>query len=257
MRRCSAPALEPNRALLGLEALTGVHPFALARQLLDHALDVLGQAQLEQISKPPRLGLAHDPLVAEAAVAAQQRRPQVARQSVDERPKARRAVFGRVLVAGTDVDIENQTRRSHRIGVIAMARTSGFLRIVAQRRSFLMAVERLDCRIDVEDPGLGKQRLHAKREMTAQPGRAFRLIDRLEGASDRILADDFLHAQQLWQHSVETQRRDMGVALVSGEHGQHRRAENVALVGRVRAHVAQRTVRYESIKQIRSSSENE
>ena len=62
-----------------------------------------------------------------------------------------------------------------------MARPSGLLGIVAQYRAFLMAIERLDRRVDVEDPRLGQQRLHAKREMTAQPNRAFRLVDRLEG----------------------------------------------------------------------------
>jgi hypothetical protein len=41
-----APALEPNRTLLRLKTLTGVPPLALARQLLDHAFDVLGQTQL-------------------------------------------------------------------------------------------------------------------------------------------------------------------------------------------------------------------
>ena len=71
-----------------------------------------------------------------------------------------------------------------------MARTPGFLGIVAQHRPFLMAVKRLDRRVDVEDPGLGQQRLQAKREMTPQPSRPLRLVDRLEGAPDRILADD-------------------------------------------------------------------
>ena len=51
-----APALEPNLALLGPEALTGVHPLPL-RKLLDHAPDGLGQTQLEEIGKPAGLKL--------------------------------------------------------------------------------------------------------------------------------------------------------------------------------------------------------
>ena len=72
-----------------------------------------------------------------------------------------------MLVAGTDVDIENETGRSHRVGVVAMARTPGLLGVVAQDRPFLMAIERLDRRIDVQDPGLGEQRLDAKCKMLA------------------------------------------------------------------------------------------
>ena len=168
---------------------------------------------------------------------------------IKERPQARRAVLGRMLVAGADINVENQTRRGHRIGVIAVARTPGLLRIVAQDRSFLMAVERLDRRIDIEDPGLGQQWLHAKRQMTTQPSRAFRLVDRLEGPPDRVLADNLLHPQEFRQHRVASQRRDMRVALVASEHGQHRRAENVPPPGRVRAQIAQRTVGHEGVKQ--------
>src|SRR5208282_2754451 len=90
-----------------------------------------------QEGKSARLGLAHDPLVAETAIATQQGRPEVARQAIEQRPQARRAVLGGMFVAGTDVDIENKTRRGHRIGVIAMARTPRLFGIVAQDRAFL------------------------------------------------------------------------------------------------------------------------
>jgi hypothetical protein len=53
-----------------------------------------------------------------------------------------------------------------------------------------MAIERLDRRIDVQNPRLAEQRLYAVAEMTAQPSSAFFLVDRLEPAPDRILADD-------------------------------------------------------------------
>ena len=112
-----------------------------------------------------------------------------------------------------------------------------------------MAVERLDRRVDVEDPGLGQERLHAKRQMTPQPGGPLGLVDRLEGAPDRVLADDLLHPQKFRQHRVAAQRRDMRVARMAGEHRQHRRAENFPLPGRVRAHVAQRTVGDEGVEQ--------
>jgi hypothetical protein len=66
----AAPTHEPNLALLRLEALAGVDPLARRGELLDHALDVGGQPQLQEKRKLPRLRLAHDLLVAEAAVAA-------------------------------------------------------------------------------------------------------------------------------------------------------------------------------------------
>ena len=50
-----APTGQANRALLRLEALAGVDPFASRGELLDHALDVGGQAQLEEKRKFPRL----------------------------------------------------------------------------------------------------------------------------------------------------------------------------------------------------------
>ena len=106
----------------------------------------------------------------------------------------------------------------------------------------------LDRRIDVENPGLGDERLRAILKVLTQPGGAFRLVDRFEGAPDRVLADDLLHPQELRQHSVAAQRRDMRVVLVAGEHGEHRRSQNVAPVGRVRTPVAQRTVGDQGVK---------
>ena len=50
--------------------------------------------------------------------------------------------------------------------------------------------------------------------MAAQPLPAFVRSDGLEGPADRVLAYDLLHAQQLRQHAIVTQRRDVGVALV-------------------------------------------
>jgi hypothetical protein len=130
-----------------------------------------------------------------------------------------------------------------------MARTPRLLGIVAQDRPFLMTVKRLDRRIDVENPRLGQQRLHAILKVSAQPDGPSRLVDRLEGATDRVLADDLPHPQKFRQHAVAAQRCDMRVALVAGEHGEHRRAENVPLARRVRAQIAQRTVGHQGVEQ--------
>jgi len=249
-RRRLQPSSRTSPRALRPGGLTRADPIAPGERL-DHAPDVPGQTQLEEIGKPARLRLAHDAFIAEAAVAAQNRRPQVARKAVEERPQAGRAVLGRMLVAGADVDVENQPRRGHRISVIAMARPSGLLRIVAENRPLLMAVERLDRRIDIEDPRLGEQRLHAKGQMTAQPGRAFPFVDHLERPPDRVLAHDLRHAEQLRQHPVPADRRDMRVPLRPGQHRQHRRAQDVPLLRRVGAAIPERTIRDERVEQPR------
>ena len=114
-----------------------------------------------------------------------------------------------------------------------------------------MAVERLDCRIDIEDPRLGEQRLHAKGQTTAQPGRAFRLVDHLERAPDRVLAHDFRHAEQRRLNPVPAHRRDMRVPLGARQHRKHRSAQDVPLLRRVGAPVPQRAIRHESVEQPR------
>jgi hypothetical protein len=55
-----------------------------------------------------------------------------------------------------------------------------------------MAVKRLDRRINLENPGLSQQRLDAKRQMTPQPNRGFRFVNRLEGPPDGVPADRLL-----------------------------------------------------------------
>ena len=118
-----------------------------------------------------------------------------------------------------------------------------------------MTVKRLDRRIDLENPGLGQQWLHTILQVSAQPDGPFRLVDRLEGAPDRVLADDLLHPQELWQHGVAAQRRDMRVTPVASEHGKHRRAENLPPPRRIWAQIAQRTVGHQGVEQPRRFEE--
>ena len=78
-------------------------------------------------------------------------------------------MFGCVLVAGDNIDIEDQPYASHRVGMIGIARPPGLLGVVANHRAFLMAVEWLHSRIDVEYPRLGEKRRTAIIEMLSQP----------------------------------------------------------------------------------------
>ena len=120
----------------------------------------------------------------------------------------------------------------------------------AQDRSFLMAIERLDRRIDVRIHGWarsGSAAISARcRRGHVAPSI---LLDRLEGPADRVLADDLAHAERFRKDSVAAQRSDMGVALVAGQHGEHRRPHNVALLWRIGIAVAQRTVGDQGVEQ--------
>src|SRR5271170_901670 len=62
----SAPAFEPQSAVLALPAGARIPPILLAHHPLDRALHSRGQAQLEQIGLAALLGFTHHRLVAEA-----------------------------------------------------------------------------------------------------------------------------------------------------------------------------------------------
>ena len=53
------------------------------------------------------------------------------------------------------------------------------------------------------------RRVRRRRSTGSQPDRALRLLDRLEGAPDRVLADNLLHPQDFWRRRVAAPRRDM------------------------------------------------
>ena len=85
-----------------------------------------------------------------------------------------------------------------------MARPPWLLGIVADDRPFLMAVERLHGRIDVEYPRLGEKRQRAMIGMPSQPNRALIFVDRREGVGAHgVLAND-LHAGKLWKNVIAT-----------------------------------------------------
>src|SRR5262249_48813547 len=95
-----APSHQPQRLRLALPALTGIAPPTLHKCAFDQALHVLRQSQLEQIVDAATLRLAHHPFTGNAAVAAQQSRPAVAWNAVDELPQSDHRMGAGVLVAG-------------------------------------------------------------------------------------------------------------------------------------------------------------
>ncbi len=61
----------------------------------------------------------------------------------------------RVFIARLHIDPQHQTKVRHQVGVVAVRRPTGFVRIVTHHhRAFLAAIQRLDRAIDVQHPRL-------------------------------------------------------------------------------------------------------
>jgi hypothetical protein len=148
-----------------LPALAGIAPVALRHCALQRPLDVRGGAQAKQIRQSLLLGPRHHPFVAPFGIATQQARPALAPELRQQRPQPGGGVLGIVLIAGTHLNPQHQSQIRQHVGVIAMRRPPRFARIVADHRALLMAVERLDRGIDIENPRLGEQRPDAIIEM--------------------------------------------------------------------------------------------
>ena len=132
--------------------------------------------------------------------------------------------------------------------MVGVRGTARLLRVVAHHSPLLVAVERLDRGVAIQDPRLAQQGPHRVVEMAVQPRRAFVRRDPLQGAPNRILARHLAHAQQRRIDPVAAQRRDVRVAPLACKDRQHRRPQDVPLRRRVRARVMQRAVRHQRVK---------
>ena len=177
-----APSVEPQAAVLALPARARVLPVLLAHRPLNRAFHVPGQAQLEQIRLAPPLGFAHHRLVAETDIAADQPRPQLARQAIQQLPQPRRGVLGSMLVAGRNLDRQHQAQIGHHVAVITVRRPSPLVRIVAHHGALLAAVERLHGGVDIEYPRFAQQRSRRVIEMLLQPRKPGALLDLVDAA---------------------------------------------------------------------------
>ena len=77
-----------------------------------------------------------------------------------------------------------------------------------------MAVERLDRGIDIENPGLLKQRPDTIIQMRLQPLHAGALVDLRQRPSQRILADHFAHPEQRRVDRIAAQCRDVCIVRI-------------------------------------------
>src|SRR3954467_5378615 len=229
-----APTHQPQARLPALPALAGVGRIALQHRLLQRAIHIPRGTQAEQIGHSFPLGARHHRLVAPLRVTAQQGRPARPSKAVEQRPQPIRRRLDIVLVAGLHVDAQHQAQRRHHVRVIAMRRSTRLARVVAQDGAFLRAVQRLDRRVDIENPRLLQQWRHAVIKMSLQPIHARGFIDLRQPAAHRVLAHHLAHAEQGRVHRVTAQRRDVRIALMTGENRQQQRAEHVALARRIR-----------------------
>lgn len=110
-----------------------------------------------------------------------------------------------------------------------MTGTPGFIRVVANLRSFLMTENRFHCGVDIQHPWFVEQALPSLAQMLALPLASFYLIELLEIALGTIFTDDFFHAQHRGIDRIKSQRVDMGVARVTTQNGKSQRAEHILM----------------------------
>jgi len=118
------------------------------------------------------------------------------------------------------------------------------LRVVAHHRALLLAIQRLDRAVDVQDPRLAQQRRGAIVEMRLQPRQTGRFVDLRQTATHRVLTHHLLHAQQPRVHRVASQRRDMGVAIMARQNRQQHGSQQIVLGWGIRAAECQRAIRH-------------
>ncbi len=121
-----------------------------------------------------------------------------------------------------------------------MARAARLLRVVADLRALLVAVERLDGHVDVEDPRLAQDRLDARAQLAREPLQSGAFVDALHRAAHHVLADDVGHPEQRRIERVAAHRIDVRVAPVPAQDRERRGAHHIGHAAGAIAVVAQR-----------------
>mgnify|MGYP006866084300 CR=1 FL=1 len=109
-------------------------------------------------------------------------------------PEVGEAFGGGVFVAGAHFDAEADAKVGDEVAVINVAGAAGFLRVVADFRALLVAVEGLDGDVDVEDPRQAECGGDAAEHLRGDPVEAGGLRDADHGETHGVLADDSIHA---------------------------------------------------------------
>ena len=144
------------------------------------------------------------------------------------------------------IHTETDAQVRDEVTVIDMTRASRLMRVVADLRSFLVAVETLHGGVDVEDPWQDQSRADAREDVAAHPLQAPRFVHAFESAAHHVLADDALHAEQSGVDRVAAHGVDVRIAPVAAKDAQKRGAHDVGFAAATVADVVQRTVGKES-----------
>jgi len=104
----------------------------------------------------------------------------------------------------------------------------------------LVAEQRLDSGIDVQNPRRVERFPHAGQKLWPQPVLALVGGQARQRPAQRVLADDLAHAKNPRTDPVATQRGDIRVAMVTSEDRKEPGTQNVPLLACVAAAVGQR-----------------
>lgn len=121
-----------------------------------------------------------------------------------------------------------------------MAGASGFVRVATDLRTFLMAVEGFDRRVQVHDP---EQAQGGQPGLTQRPGLppgARRRFRPGKGAAHAVFTAHLAHAKPRGIDRVSAQGADVAVTVLTGKDGQRDRAQQIIEGGRVVARKHQR-----------------
>ena len=120
-------------------------------------------------------------------------------------------MLGGMLPAGLHRDRQRHAQLADQAGAVGMPRSPRFVRVVAERRSRLMAAERLDRPVHLQDSRLAaRQPFHAVSQMPLQPRQSRRLVDRLQRPPYRVLAHHRSRPQQPGPAARGSRRRSAG-----------------------------------------------
>ena len=127
-------------------------------------------------------------------------------------------------VAGRHFHLQHQPQRADHEAVIGVTGAAGLGGIVAEngldrlRRSSLLPIQRLHRGVGIQDPGFAQQRAGGAIQLRLQSRNASVGFDPLKGTADRVLAQHPVHAQQRRIDRVGTQRGDVSIPAMAGQH---------------------------------------
>ena len=187
------------------------------------------------------LAAADDRLVAEADVAPDELRPETPGKPLEEPVEHLRRVDARSLVARVHDDAEDEPQLRDAERVVAVRGPSGLLRVVAERRPLLVAVERLHRRVHVEDVVLVQQGFDKVEVRVPYPLDPRLHRDRLQVPPHGVAGHEPPDPEQLRRDRVAGEAVEVPVAVRAVRHPDDRGAERLAVRRGVVARQPERT----------------